>query len=230
MTNIVRYFNKNTNGRDFAVGDVHGCFHLVEEKLEQIDFNPNTDRLFFVGDLVNRGEYSAEFTKWLNKPFVHSTRGNHEQMCLWFLSFQMTREALASIGGSWLTDKIPEEYYPTIRQAIENLPLAFEVETTEGLVVIAHASMCGSNWNQFKQSLIDEDPNSQLTPIRDTIMWDKSRFKSQLKININDIRALVVGHCKTNNPIRYGNTIYIDTGAYITNKLTFLELETLTYY
>ena len=51
-------FAQNTVGRDFAVGDIHGCFTELQRGLEAIGFDPSTDRLFSVGDLVDRGPES----------------------------------------------------------------------------------------------------------------------------------------------------------------------------
>ena len=45
----------NPAGRDLAAGDVHGHFDTLEQALEQIAFDPVSDRLFSVGDLVDRG-------------------------------------------------------------------------------------------------------------------------------------------------------------------------------
>ena len=51
-------FAQNTVGRDFAVGDIHGCFTELQRGLDAIGFDPSTDRLFSVGDLVDRGPES----------------------------------------------------------------------------------------------------------------------------------------------------------------------------
>lgn len=48
----------------YVIGDVHGCFATLKELLRRIRFDPGHDRLWMVGDLVNRGPRSLEVLRW----------------------------------------------------------------------------------------------------------------------------------------------------------------------
>ena len=99
----VKHFEKNAVGNDYVVGDIHGEFHLLQSKLDELQFNPEVDRLFSVGDLVDRGTESEKCLEWLNKPWFHSVRANHEQMIIDAYREEDDRYAVHSFqnGGAW---------------------------------------------------------------------------------------------------------------------------------
>ena len=55
----------------WAIGDLQGCYDPTQRLLERIGFDPARDKLWFCGDLVNRGGQSLETLR-----LVHSLRAN----------------------------------------------------------------------------------------------------------------------------------------------------------
>jgi bis(5'-nucleosyl)-tetraphosphatase (symmetrical) len=69
----------------YAIGDVHGCFATLRALLARCGFSPRRDRLWMVGDLVNRGPRSLEVLRWaaaMGDRLV-AVLGNHD---LYFLA------------------------------------------------------------------------------------------------------------------------------------------------
>lgn len=64
----------------YAIGDIQGCFISFSHLLEQIGFNPSRDRLWLVGDLINRGPDSLAVLRWArqNDAALHVVLGNHD--------------------------------------------------------------------------------------------------------------------------------------------------------
>ena len=75
--------------RLIAIGDIHGCIHTLKALLKEISYDSSTDTLVFLGDYIDRGDYSYEVVSLLRKlqnqvgkDKVICLRGNHEQMAI----------------------------------------------------------------------------------------------------------------------------------------------------
>ncbi len=64
----------------YAIGDIQGCYGELHDLLELINWQPPGDRLWLVGDLVNRGPRSLDVLRFAMEESknVVSVLGNHD--------------------------------------------------------------------------------------------------------------------------------------------------------
>ncbi|MCS6885339.1 MAG: metallophosphoesterase family protein [Acidobacteriota bacterium] len=73
--------------KTYVIGDVHGRLRQLKALIASLDYDPNHDRLIFLGDLIDRGEDSPGVVAYvlelrIESPHLVCLRGNHEQMLL----------------------------------------------------------------------------------------------------------------------------------------------------
>lgn len=71
---------QNEEVATYVVGDIHGCFETFRALLSRIRFDEREDRLWLVGDLVNRGANSLEVLRWAKHRdrILTVVLGNHD--------------------------------------------------------------------------------------------------------------------------------------------------------
>lgn len=231
---LVKRFERNTTGRDYIVGDIHGCFSKLQCKLDAIGFNPSKgDRLFSVGDLVDRGPESLAALDWLEKPWFHAVQGNHEDMAIRWPNGHMDAHNYNANGGGWNIMN-PPDLQITIADRLNQLPIAMELETSQGKIGIVHAHCPFDSWDYFTAVLEDKSVSqNSLNSVIDSAMWSRSRIEEGNCSQVSGVRAVVVGHTPMRDFTSLGNTFYIDTGGWLPEHrgagfFTILDAETLT--
>ncbi|KVO11733.1 metallophosphoesterase [Burkholderia ubonensis] len=228
MSSLVKYFEINKDGRDFAVGDIHGHFTRLEKALERIGFDRARDRLFSVGDLVDRGPESDQVLQYLDEPWFHAVRGNHEDMAIHWPNGNMDSSNYVANGGAWNVAN-PPQVARAYADGLSNLPIAMTVETSDGKIGIVHADCPFPTWRDFVVSLDDRNvSNGMRKAIFDAALWSRERIQNGDQSGIPDVRAVVVGHTPLQRHVALGNVYHIDTGGWFASgHFTFLNLQTL---
>ncbi|MET0846522.1 MAG: metallophosphoesterase [Pseudomonas sp.] len=222
----VKRFAANMAGRDFAVGDIHGHFTRLQAALDAARFNPTVDRLFSVGDLIDRGPECRDALDWLAKPWFHAVCGNHDDYVVHFDTCDV--DSWIFNGGSWFTQLSLSEQKEFAARFAE-LPIAIEVETAQGLIGIVHADCPFPSWEQLRNELQSPDSSQRLKQVQIRCLWSRSRLEQREIQGVAGLRALVVGHSPILVPVRLGNVIHIDTAGWRPDVgyFTLLNLETL---
>jgi len=118
----------------YAIGDVQGCFGSLRRLLDQIKFSAQTDRLWFVGDLVNRGPDSAGVLRYVKGlgPTAQTVLGNHD---LYLLAAAETVVTLRP--KDTIHDVLEADDRPELIDWLRHQPLHFR----EGAYFMVHAGL-----------------------------------------------------------------------------------------
>ncbi|MFM7028553.1 MAG: metallophosphoesterase [Chakrabartia sp.] len=218
--------------RVYAIGDVHGRLDLLEQLLDQIRADDAARSraatlIIFMGDLIDRGPHSAAVVSRVKalaaeRP-VRVLAGNHEEMFLRALQDNEVmrqfllhggRETFLSYGlaADALRDMSFEELRAAIGEVVPSDHIAF-FEELEAMIqlgdyVFVHAGI---------------RPDVALAEQRGgDLRWIREPFLS----SEHDFGVVVVhGHSIAVDPDIRANRIGIDTGAYVSGRLTALGLE-----
>lgn len=198
------------------VGDIHGHYDLLNEELSYEGFNPSCDRLFSVGDLIDRGPKSLRCLELLNESWFFAVRGNHEQMMIDSInhsSFPSWRRNY----GQWL-NCISEDDAVKWANRLDELPVAITINCGNFRVGICHAEPSGRDWNRMIK-----DPGRY-----QQMMWGRTILRGEGDLeDVSGVDFTVHGHTPIPQPRRIGNRYFLDTGAGDGDRLTVRSLDQL---
>jgi len=229
----VQKFKINSLGRDFVAGDIHGEFEVLEKALEQLNFDYEVDRLFCVGDLIDRGPQSARVAEFLYYKWFNSIAGNHE----WMLynchdDKKFSHSLWYPNGGGWW-DGITQAARDNIVGSVQSMLYALiTVQTPAKQFGLVHALSCPYySWPEFCQKIGHDQVLQQWA------LWERD-YQAYAYKTVDGIDLIFCGHTPMNEVHRFSNFINIDTGCGHRSShwlsqpaLTIVELsESLTFY
>lgn len=133
----------------YAIGDLQGCYQSFRQLLDLVQFEPSSDQLWLVGDLVNRGPDSLALLRFL-KQLGDSTKivlGNHD------LHLLMVAEGLAKMAaGDTLQAILDAPDRDDLLYWLRHQPLLH----TEGDFIMIHAGLLPAWTVKQAQQLANE--------------------------------------------------------------------------
>ncbi len=243
----------NVRGRDFCIGDLHGCREMLDRLLTAVAFDPASDRLFSVGDLVHRGPDSAACLRLAEEPWFLPVMGNHEAMQIAaYAGACWVEDSRFETGLEYLADASPQDIareHERFQRILDSLPLAIETQLLDGRRVgIVHASL-GPPYRWADVQAIyrrDSELDHPRIALQALMLWDRLPAASAFAAALPDLKScaaaahclvsevagvdlLVSGHCQVpgSQPYRYGRRLFMDTGAgFEDGWLSMVELST----
>lgn len=215
MSNSHKHFCKNEDGRDFVVGDLHGCIKLLDEALAELEFDKEIDRMFSVGDLIDRGPESMACLRLLKEPWFFPVIGNHEEFLIRSIIDGEDPKLWFQNGGSWVLEEGHDEVAELANFIKGNIPYAMTIETAHGKIGICHAQSPTNDW---------KDAIGGGERAIECMLWARTKIQHKDHSAIEGVFKTIHGHTIIAKPCQLGNSIFIDTGAFHTGDLTTISI------
>jgi serine/threonine protein phosphatase 1 len=228
--------------RVIVVGDIHGRFDLLEERLDELSFDPELDVAVLLGDLVDRGEGSLEALDWCNRPGIIRIRGNHEQIVEATVRQPGNLEWHLKSGGEWFRKVKAKADRQHWADTLTDCPVAIEAIMPDGRTCgFVHADVPVAHWSLLEAALANADARDDLS-IAGHCMWSRERIKivrahlagyefySEIDCSVPGIDHVFFGHTILPEPITHGNCTWIDTGAFRSGILTVIVVAQKTSF
>lgn len=222
--------------RAYAIGDVHGCHDLLLRLLEKIRLHDESrpeceTHIILVGDLIDRGPKSRQVVDYLihNKPefgTYHFIKGNHEEILVRIFNGDGSLLNMWLAHGGWQTI---QSYGATSRD-FRDLSTSESIQLLNQMIPAEHIEFFktfddGIEFGDYFFTHAGVRPGVALTDqAGKDLRWIRDGF---LDSNEDFGSVIVHGHSISENVTIKRNRVGIDTGAYISGKLSAFWIEEL---
>lgn len=224
MNELHRHVPQNRFGRDFVVSDLHGHLAVLQRELERRFFTPGRDRLFSVGDLIDRGPDSPGTAALIRERWFHAVRGNHEDMLLRTLGGDRRMLDMWRLnGGEWgIEREQPSAAARAVAPLCATLPYAITLHHRNGKRFgICHAQCPVSDWGRIAEAAQD-------ALLQREMLWARERVRQRDAPPTTGVDWTIHGHTVVHTPLASGNAMFIETGVFLPGgTLTLLCLDEL---
>jgi serine/threonine protein phosphatase 1 len=242
---VIRSLPANSRGKDYVVGDLHGCYDLLQRVLDEVSFNKTHDRLFSVGDLIDRGPDSLKCLELLAELWFYAVKGNHEDMMLEFFQSYRRDSYLADLkdvfgtrflwyGGDWVAHYFQADKHRMTSAfdhglaLAEALPLILVVGEGENRFHVIHSDLIRRGSKTAETAVwLDSDIDRWLAAkdpipdsVEDSLLYSRSlmssRYVGQSGARFQPgLSPTFCGHTYASRPRQALSHICLDTGAFV---------------
>ena len=215
-------------GRKFVIGDIHSHYDEMMELFEMVNFNFNNDALISLGDLVDRGPNPIGVIETLMRidSFVHIL-GNHDEWCYqYLLNNSQPYEWISQGGQTTLNAYINNPEYKERHISFFEKAKLYYVDRKNRLFV--HGG--------FNHRI----PFNLQVDNKELLIWDRSLVLTAIEYEqydqtFTEFNEIFVGHTPTqfikeDIPKKFSNLWMLDTGVYISGKLTIMNIDTKEFW
>ena len=167
----------------YTISDIHGCYDEFMALLEQIQFNPEHDTLYVLGDVVDRGEKPLDCLRYIMRTKnVHFLLGNHEDMMLAYYDDPSSAGAIRWYRNGYQTtlaqfNELSETERCKILAFIKKSPLYKTVKLKDRRYFLSHAGL---------------DPSKSFNKqTSEDLTWSRKEFYSAKAL---DKYSVIFGH------------------------------------
>ena len=144
--------------RLIVVGDVHGCLEELQDLLEKCEYRKEGSQVLLLGDLVNKGPFSAEVVQFARQEKMWCIRGNHDDaaLCHALHLFPVTRPEYLSYLSKLSDDDI---------EWLKELPYTITIPAWRSVFV--HAGL-------LPHLNLEDQTNTDMTTLRNVFRENES--------------------------------------------------------
>lgn len=104
----------------YAIGDVQGCFDSLQKLLSTIKFKPGKDKLWFAGDLINRGPKSLQTLRFIRSlgSSAEAVLGNHDLHALAVYYGKVESKSKDTLSDLFKASDAPELFSWLLQQSL----------------------------------------------------------------------------------------------------------------
>lgn len=216
------------------VGDLHGCLPELVFLLKKVSFNERSDRLFSVGDMCDRGEFSMECLELMKRPWFHAVMGNHERSLLnyfeaIFMGFGNAENnaMFCKDGGEWINKELKHysvlsERLFEIYRLVMDLPSLIVVGNGDRRFHIVHGELSASHLMTDKD--IDRHFETLSNEDRETLVNNMAHGRRIHRKHLNleempiihqSLSKTFCGHSIVRKPLMVLSHCFVDTGCFM---------------